>query len=152
MAWRVYLQATLVLGLAAIGRGGEDRNRQPVTKAMTADKAKEWTYPKIETSGGASGGPIATLTITTEDTFGQVWDFYAKKCGFDKKFEEKHLYKWADKTRDGSYLINDYPSGEGAQHSHTIFVYEVPNLTVTAVVFRPDDGKRTRIYLSVVTR
>ncbi|MEQ8788441.1 MAG: hypothetical protein RIC55_19175 [Pirellulaceae bacterium] len=110
----------------------------------------EWAFP--HGSGGSiksigiGDGPIQTSIIDTSKSFGDVWTFYAKKIGCDKKYVENTAYYDHGKTGDGRYLIRDIIKGD--EPRRTFFVYTCPRFTVTAIVRPKSDG--TIVDMTVV--
>ena len=148
------MPVVLALGVTPVLCRSDEPKDKPAAKGKTAAEAsKEWAYPGAESRAGVgiTDGPLHTVTVETADPFGKVWEFYAKRCGFGREFDAERDYKTHGKTKDGVYLINDTLAGDGRARSHSFFVYRAAGLTVTAVVCRADDGKKTRVYLSVAT-
>ncbi|TWU08221.1 hypothetical protein [Stieleria varia] len=130
---------------AARSHATDDGNEPNANKTVD-----EWTFPHGSGGGiqtiGIGDGPIQTSIIDTKKTFGEVWTFYAKKIGSDKKYAEETAHYDHGKTIDGRYFIRDFIKTD--EPRRTFFVYTCSRFTVTAIVKPKGDG--TIVDMTVV--
>jgi hypothetical protein len=117
MLFRRYIVSMLALaGLAAAGSlvltGAKAKS--PVEPGSAQEIAKAWRY-NAKAKGRSWDGafPKDSHKLFVEvgwldgASFCEVWNFYAQKCGSDKKFGEAGAFVVGEQTKDGEYVIFD---------------------------------------------
>lgn len=95
---------------------------------------------------GSKDGPIELVSLFTDHSFGEVWNFYAKKIGIEKEYEEKKAYIHHGKTETGHFFLHDRAIGDAPRT--TKFVHTSDHATVSVQLSIEGDG--TRVELTVV--
>lgn len=78
--------------------------------------AKDWRYEATtaKETGWRGIGPLDSPRLYTESgtltgaSLEGAWNFYARKCGADKKYSETTQYAVAGEGKGGQYAIHDY--------------------------------------------
>ena len=98
----------LLLGSAA--RTGESPPKKPVAKDIWLSKASE-PRPGGEYQGVGANAPkdssklYARSFTTSFATLEELWNFYAQKCGIDKKYNDKELFVLSGESKAGSFVL-----------------------------------------------
>ena len=95
---------------------------------------------------GSKDGPIELVSLFTDHSFGDVWNFYAKKIGIEKEYEEKKAYIHHGTTEQGHFFLHDRAIGDAPRT--TKFVHTSEHATVNVQLSA--EGKGTRVELTVV--
>ncbi len=114
--------------------------------------ADEWKYPNItDAFGGGATGSIRNSVRTCEDPYGKVWEFYARKCGFEQEFSEKHLYWTVRSEGRTTYLLDDHPRTEDDKVSRrrTFFVCNAPEYTVSVLLIAEETPPHVYMTISL---
>lgn len=119
MLVRRYIVSMLALaGLAAVGSLVlvSAQAKTPVKPGSAEEIANAWRYNPEEAKGTSwdAASPkgshklYAAVGRLEGASFGEAWNFYAKKCGYDKKYGEAAVFIIVgEQTKDGEYVIFD---------------------------------------------
>jgi hypothetical protein len=132
-------------------------DKEPAKPQSAKEIAKDWLYKGDEKKqfGSSNTWDIAPKespklhTSTTRTSFGsfeEAWNFYAKKCGSDKKYAALPLVMVGGETKDGQYVILDYGDADTGRVG-TTFAYNTKEHSIT-VHLRPSEDKKN-VYVSV---
>src|SRR5262245_6143365 len=120
---------TAVLVAGAILALSPPGSAQAPDKKTAKDIAKEWTYDpegEVGTSSAATEGSDRLYIVAINQgkgSFEAAWNYYAKKCGSDKKYEPKKVNSTVGHTKDGRYVILDQVADVLGQPS-ALFAYD----------------------------
>lgn len=119
------------------------------------DITDEWKYPNFTHAfGGGATGSIRNSVRVCEDPYGKVWEFYARKCGFEQTFSEIDLYRTVRSEGRTTYLLDDHPRAADGKLSRlrTFFVCNAPEYAVSVLIVPEDDKALSRVYLTISLR
>jgi uncharacterized protein (TIGR01244 family) len=129
--------------------------KQRENEKRLAAIADEWQYPNItEDFGGGATGSIHNSVKICDDPYGKVWEFYARKCGFEQEFSEKHLHRTVRSEGRTTYLLDDHPRAADGKPSRlrTFFVCNAPEHTVSVLIVPEADQAPPRVYMTISLR
>ena len=118
MQVRRYIVSMLALaGLAAAGSlvVAVANDKRPVKAESAEEIANAWRYNRENAKETNWQGAFpkgshklyAAVGRLHGASFGEAWNFYAKKCGSDEKYGDAGTFIVGAKTKDGEYVIFD---------------------------------------------
>ena len=128
------------------------RDEQPAKPQSAQEIAADWVYKEAGDTHTLWVAPKESPKLYTSTTrissgsFEGAWNFYAQKCGTDKKYSAKNALVTSDETKDGQYVILDNVDAFNKQTAST-FAYNTKGYTVAVHLRQGEDQKN--IYLSV---
>ena len=161
MLFRRYIVSMLALAaVAAVGSlalvGAQAKT--PVKAESAEEIANAWRFnPEEATETNWQGtSPKGSDTLFTAvgrlhgASFGEAWNFYAKKCGYDKKYGEAAVFIIDGKqTKDGEYVIFDYKR-DGLRI--TTFAFTNQRFNVAVQLQQAPEKDKLYTYVTVATR
>jgi hypothetical protein len=133
--------------LSSAARTGES---QP-NKLVANDIADEWLSkagmprPGGEYQGVGANAPkdsskIYARSFTTSfATLEELWNFFAQKCGIDKKYDEKELFILSGESEAGYFVLVERLDRDNRNRSESVFGLRSSEYTVS-VTLRPEAG------------
>lgn len=159
MLVRRYIVSILALaGLAAAGSlvVASAKAKIPVKPESAEEIAKAWRYnPEAKAYSWQGGGPKDSDKLyvdtgrLTGATFEGAWNFYAQKCGSDKKYAEPTFNSVSDQTKDGVYVILD---GKRDDLRTTSFAFTNQRTAVSVQLRQASDKDKIYMAITVATR
>jgi hypothetical protein len=143
------LAATPVAPLSAAEKGRpKPRTAEAIAKEWRYQdkgaKAGRWLgispqdFPKLYTARGALDGA----------SYADAWNFYATKCGANKRYSEKTFHAVAGRTKGGHFTVLDDASGLARS---TAFGFRARDYFVS-VQLRPAGEKGVYVSITVAVR
>ena len=149
---------TLWLLLPSATRTGES----PPKKLVAKDIAAEWLSkantprPGGEYQGVGANAPKDSSKIyarsftTSYATLEELWNFYAQKCGIDKKYNDKELYLLSGESKVGSFVLVERLERDNRNRSESVFGLRTNEYTVSVTLRSERGGKSVAGTLVVV--
>jgi|SRR5262245_42181541 len=150
------LAAWLLLGSAA--RTGES----PPKKLVAKDIADQWLSKAVkgrpggEYYGVGASAPkdssklYAKSFMTSFGTLEELWNFYAQKCGIDKKYNDKELFVLSGESKAGSFVLVERLNRDNRSRSESVFGLRTNEYTVSVTLRSEAGGKSVAGTLVVV--
>ena len=144
--------------LSSAARTGES----PPKKLIAKDIAGEWlskaeaSRPGGEYQGVGANAPkdsskIYARSFTTSfATLEELWNFFAQKCGIDKKYNEKELFVLSGESKAGSFVLVERLDRDNRNRSESVFGLRTKDYTVSVTLRSEAGGKSVAGTLVVV--
>jgi len=129
----------------------------PLSSAFGQEAAKDprkiiesWEFPGANKgrdffASATQSNPYVAVR-TTASPYKDVWEFYAKKCGFMEQYQEGVQRNLGGEDKDGSYTIISYPKGNaliGARcDNRACFTRATPSYVMTVLICTGKDLKQ----------
>src|SRR5262245_8079157 len=131
------------------------RTGEPAPKKLVAkDIADQWLSKAVkgppggEYYGVGASAPkdssklYAKSFMTSFGTLEELWNFYAQKCGIDKKYDEKELFLLSGESKAGSFVLVERLQQDNRNRSESVFGLRTSEYTVS-VTLRPEAGAKS---------
>ena len=144
--------------LSSAARTGES----PPKKLIAKDIAGEWLSkaetprPDGEYQGVGANAPkdsskIYARSFTTSfATLEELWNFFAQKCGIDKKYNEKELFVLSGESKAGSFVLVERLDRDNRNRSESVFGLRTKDYTLSVTLRSEAGGKSVAGTLVVV--
>jgi len=158
----VIVRAAFALPMAALFLAACAQAQQADAEKLSPAKiAQQWLAKPREAIAGGSFGSTGssfphddpklhtTSFSTTNCSLEDLWNEYARKCGSQRKYQAKVLENESGKTKNGSYILMERPTG-GLKRTETIFSFRAERYSVSVTLRAGAGEKEVRGTLVVI--
>jgi hypothetical protein len=140
-----------LLGLGAAGVGpSQARSAREITEAwrFVDDKAADVHFVGI---GPENSDKLYTETGSFKGgaSFAEIWNYYAEKCGTDRRYAEKTFQGVGGKSEEGEFVLLDSFVNE---RRTTTFALTTEEYTVSILLWVTDEERKTYLSITVAVR